>query len=73
LKLKIEDYCVRCGICNTLYHELFEMDFKGDVVRTKTDEVSENLKQKARQSIKDCAVTAIRLVKWPHYDNSSRN
>jgi ferredoxin len=63
LKLKIEDYCIRCGICVTFYSELFEMDFAEDVVRIKSDEIPETLKKKARQSIKDCAVTAIHFDK----------
>ncbi len=63
MKLKIEDFCIRCGICITLYPELFEMDYNGDVVRIKIDEVPETLAGKARQSMKDCAVTAIRLTK----------
>ena len=63
MKLKIEDCCIRCGICVTFYPELFEMDFAEDVVRIKSDEIPETLKEKARQSIKDCAVTAIHLDK----------
>jgi ferredoxin len=59
LKLKIEDFCIRCGICITLYPELYEMDFNEDVVRIKTGEIPETLTEKAKQSMKDCAVTAI--------------
>jgi ferredoxin len=61
LRLKIEDFCIRCGICISLYPELFEMDFNKDVVRIITDEIPETLTEKAKQSMKDCAVTAIRL------------
>ena len=63
MKLKIADFCIRCGICITLYPELYEMDFGEDVVRIKTQEVPAALTEKAKQSIKDCAVTAILLVK----------
>jgi len=63
LKLKIEDICIRCGICITLYPELYEMDFNEDMVRVKIDEILPTLTKKARQSIKDCAVTAIQLKK----------
>jgi ferredoxin len=61
LKLKIEDFCIRCGICVTFYPELYEMDFNEDVVRMKTEEIPEAWTEKARQSMKDCAVTAIHL------------
>jgi ferredoxin len=63
LKLKIEDFCIRCGICITFYPELYEMDFIEDKVRIKIDEIPETLIGKAKQSIKDCAVTAIRIKK----------
>jgi ferredoxin len=63
LKLKIQDFCIRCGICITLYPELYEMDFIEDLVRIKIHEIPPTLIKKAKQSIKDCAVTAIHLMK----------
>jgi len=63
LKLKIEDFCIRCGICITFYPELYEMDFTEDFVCIKIDEIPASLTEKAKQSIKDCAVTAIRIKK----------
>jgi ferredoxin len=63
LKLIIQDFCIRCGICITLYPELYEMDFTEDIVRVKIDEILPIQMEKARQSIKDCAVTAIQLKK----------
>lgn len=63
MKLKIEDFCIRCGICITFYPELYEMDFVEDLVRIKIDEIPTSLTEKVRQSIKDCAVTAIRIKK----------
>lgn len=63
MKLKIEDFCIRCGICITLYPELYEMDFIEDLVRIKINKIPPTLIVKARQSIKDCAVTAIHLEK----------
>lgn len=63
MKLIIEDICIRCGICITLYPELYEMDINEDLVRTKIHEIPLALMEKAKQSIKDCAVTAIHLMK----------
>jgi len=63
LKLKIKDFCIRCGICITLYPELFEMDFTEDLVRIKLDEIPETMMEKAKQSINDCAVSAIYLAR----------
>ena len=59
MNLQIEDFCIRCGICITLYPELYEMDFAEDFVRIKIGEIPESLTDQAKQSIKDCAVTAI--------------
>jgi ferredoxin len=63
LKLEIQDFCIRCGICITLYPELFEMDFEKDKVRVKPEIIPESLVKAARQSVKDCAVAAIKLIK----------
>ncbi len=61
MNLKIEDFCIRCGICVSLYPELYEIDFDEDAIRIKVNEVPGALTEKAKQSIKDCAVTAIHL------------
>ena len=63
MKLAIEDFCIRCQICSTLYPELFELDFDNDVMRVKYDEVPEGMKETAKSAIKDCAVTAIYMQK----------
>ena len=63
MKLTIEDFCIRCGICITLYPDLYEMDFNEDVIRIKVNEITGALTAKALESIKDCAVAAIRFKK----------
>jgi len=63
MKIKIKDFCIRCGICVTLYPELYDMDYVEDMVRVKIDEIPPTQMEKARQSIKDCSVTAIYLMK----------
>ena len=63
MKLEIEDFCIRCGICIDVCPELYEMDFEEDEIRIKTDDVPENLMEKAKESIKDCAVGAIHFKK----------
>jgi len=59
MKLTIEDFCIRCGICIDVCPELFEMDFVLDEIHIKVDAVPEDLMDKAKESIRDCAVTAI--------------
>ncbi len=61
MNLEIQDFCIRCGFCVALWPDLYEMDYKEDRVHIKVDEVPESLMEKARDSIRDCAVTAIYL------------
>ena len=63
MKIKIKEFCIRCGICVHYYPELYEMDYEEDTIRIKVDKVPEALVEKARESIRDCAVTAIHLEK----------
>ena len=63
MKLSIEDFCIRCGICIDICPELYEMDYKKDEIHIKVDEVPEALMDKAKESIRDCAVTAIQFTK----------
>ncbi len=63
MKLTIEDFCIRCMICQTLYPELFELDFENDIMRVKVDDVPESMLQAAKDAVRDCAVTAISIKK----------
>ena len=63
MKLTIEDFCIRCFLCQALYPELFALDFDADLMRVKVDEVPEHLVEQARGAIRDCAVTAIFATK----------
>jgi ferredoxin len=46
-------------LCQSLYPELFELDFDNDIMRAKVDEVPDDLVETAKNAIRDCAVTAI--------------
>jgi len=63
MKLAIEPFCIRCGICIDISPELYEMDFDGDVIHIRVDEVPEALMDKAKESIRDCAVAAIHFTR----------
>ena len=63
MKLEIEDFCIRCGICIDICPELYEMDTEEDRIRIPVDEIPENLMEKAKESIRDCAVGAIHFKK----------
>jgi ferredoxin len=63
MRLQIEDFCIRCQICVSLYPELFEYDLENDIILTRAEEVTEDLMAAAKGAARDCAVTAIFLKK----------
>lgn len=63
MKLAIEDFCIRCGICIAICPDLYEMDYEGDVITIKVEEVPEALMEKAKEAIRECAVGSIHFVK----------
>ena len=63
MKLEVEGFCIRCGICIDICPELYEMDYREDEVHIKTDEIPEALMEKAKETIRDCAVGAIHMKK----------
>ena len=63
MRLAIEDFCVRCGICIDICPELYEMDYDKDAIRIRVDEVPEEMMDRAKESIRDCAVGAIHFTK----------
>lgn len=63
MKLAIEDFCIRCGICITLCPDLYKMDYEEDVINIKVDEVPEALMERGKETIRDCAVGAVHFAK----------
>lgn len=63
MKLEIKDYCIRCGICEDLYPELFHVDYDEDVVRVRYDEIPKELEEVAGKAMRDCAIAAIHVVR----------
>lgn len=59
MKIMIKEYCIRCGLCQDLYPELFKYNSEADAIDIKCDEVHEEFIEKARNAAADCAVTAI--------------
>jgi len=62
MKLMIEDYCVRCGICMDTSPGLFEMDEALEVMRVKFEEIPDPLKKAALEAAESCAVSAIKII-----------
>lgn len=64
MKIRIDDYCIRCGICIDLYPELYKRNFEKDSIDVLVDTVPDELREQAISSARDCAVTAIKLREW---------
>ena len=62
MKLMIEDFCIRCGICIDTAPDLFERDDVKDIMRVKFDDIPDSLKGLAREATDSCAVSAIRII-----------
>lgn len=63
MKIKIMDYCIRCGICEDLYPDMFKRNYEEHCMDVLVDEVPAELEERAKQAQADCAVAAINLSK----------
>jgi len=59
MRVKIADYCIRCGICEDLYPDLFKRNYEEHTIDVLYDEIPEELEERMKQAQKDCAVAAI--------------
>lgn len=61
MKIEIKDFCIRCGLCEDLYPELYKLNFEKDAIDLLFEEVPDHLVDKAKASAADCAITCIYL------------
>ena len=59
MRVKIADYCIRCGLCEDLYPDLFKRNYEEHCIEVLYDEIPEELEERMKQAQKDCAVAAI--------------
>jgi ferredoxin len=62
VRLLIEDFCVRCGICIDTAPDLFMRDEGKDMVRVRMELIPDSLAVLAVEATKACAVSAIRII-----------
>ena len=62
MKIEIADYCIRCGLCEDLYPDIYKRNYKTHNIDVLVEEVPPELEAHAKQSVKDCAVAAIKLI-----------
>ena len=63
MKIKIADYCIRCGICEDLYPDIFKRNYEEHCMDILVDEIPAELEERVEQAMADCAVAAIQAVK----------
>ena len=63
MKIELADYCIRCGICEDLYPELFKRNYSEHCIDVLYDVIPPELEEKATQAAADCAVAAMRIIK----------
>ncbi|NLV72317.1 MAG: ferredoxin [Actinobacteria bacterium] len=62
MKVDIQDYCIRCGLCEDLYPVLFHLNIEDDKIDLKYEgDIPAELEDMAREARRDCAIAAIFL------------
>jgi len=62
MKIDIQDYCIRCGMCEDLYPQLFKLNVKDDEIDVLYDgDIPAELEEVARDARRDCAIACIFL------------
>lgn len=61
MKINIADYCIRCGICEDIYPDIYKRNYKDHSIDVLVDDVPSELEERVKNSISDCAVAAISM------------
>lgn len=63
MKIELADYCIRCGICEDLYPDIFKRNYETHSMDVLYDEIPAELEERVTQAVADCAVAAIKVIK----------
>ena len=63
MKIELSEYCIRCGICEDLYPDIFKRNYETHSMDVLIEEVPAELEDRVQQAVADCAVAAIKIVK----------
>ena len=61
MKINIANYCIRCGLCEDIYPDIYKRNYKNHSIDVLCDEVPSELEERVKNSIADCAVAAISM------------
>ncbi len=62
MKIEISDYCVRCGICEDLFPNMFKRNYENHCFDVLVDEITPELEEEAKAAVNECAVAAIKII-----------
>lgn len=63
MKIEIADYCIRCGICEDMFPDLFKRNFEEHRFEVLYPEIPKELEARAVAAVEECAVAAIKAIK----------
>jgi ferredoxin len=63
MRVELADYCIRCGLCEDLYPDLYKRNYETHSIDVLFEEIPAELEERAQKSADDCAVAAIKLIK----------
>lgn len=59
MKIELADYCIRCGLCEDLYPDIFKRNYEEHCMDVLYDEIPADLEERVKKAAQDCAVAAI--------------
>ncbi len=62
MKIELADYCIRCGLCEDLYPNIFKRNFETHNIDVLYDEIPADLEETVKKAAEDCAVAAIKII-----------
>lgn len=63
MKIELSEYCIRCGLCEDLYPDIFKRNYETHSMDVLHDVIPAELEERAVQAAADCAVAAIKIIK----------
>lgn len=63
MKIQLADYCIRCGLCEDLYPDIFKRNYETHSMDVLFNEIPADLEERVKAAAADCAVAAIKIVR----------
>ncbi len=63
MRIELAGFCIRCGICEDLYPDLYKRNYQDHCMDVLYETIPAELQERAVQSAADCAVAAIKIIR----------